>query len=151
MTGLWILLAGAVATAVCIFLLGQLALWGARRVARSKAYQNSLRRVKTAHTRTLTSLQKMSTMQLKQRSMGAMQAGGSDGGCAPYDSGASEAAANGELPRFRAPGGEEQQAMLAAAVDDLAARLEAVQQLVRLNGGGSGGGGDHGGGANARV
>ena len=140
-TGLWILLACAVATALCMFLLSRILLCSARRFARSKAYQASLRRVKSAQLRTLTGLQKMSTMQLKRRSVGATQVGGSDeDGCAPYDGSSNEAAANGERPRLVSPADEEQQAMLAAAVDDLAARLGAVQQLVaarRHGGGGS--------------
>lgn len=131
-TGLWILLAGAVATAVCVFLLGQLVLCSARRVARTKAYRASLRRVKTAQLRTLSSLQRMSAMpSVKRRTMIATEAGGgSDDGLAPCSG--SDEAADVKL-RKPSPGSEEQQAMLAAAVDvarDLAARLDAVQRLV---------------------
>lgn len=47
-TGLWILLAGTVATALIIFAGSHMALCGARRVASTKAYQGSVSRLQMA-------------------------------------------------------------------------------------------------------
>lgn len=110
---LWILLGGTVAVAILVFLGGQLALCGARRVARSKAYQRSLRRVRA-----------MRSLSGRRR--------GADGpdGAASSKGGAAAAASNGRLAGGSSNLGADSAAAadpeqaLSAAVADMAAQLQ---------------------------
>ena len=70
LAGLWIMLGGAVALALLIFLGGQLALCGARRVASTKTYQRSMHKLQTVGSR------QMSTLRTLKRRSSSLLTGG---------------------------------------------------------------------------
>lgn len=108
-SGLWILLAGTVAAAVLIFLGGQLALCGARRLAKTKTYQQSISRLHTVRG----SLPRRSSFTHRN----AADANGE------ANSGAAGSRAEAGLADAPAPADPR---ALAAAVADLAAQLQAL-------------------------
>lgn len=61
MAGLWLLLAAAVGCSFFIFLAGQVALCGARRVSRTQVYQRSMQAVRHMGSRQVTRLQRAGT------------------------------------------------------------------------------------------
>lgn len=151
-SGLWILLGGTIVAALLIFAGGHVALWGARRLARTRTVKRSVARVQSVAKLSLSLTRQASGRGLgrlgsltRQLSSGA----GTDAGDGQHSCGSIDAAAEAALTMERglpAPQAAEPvyaagPAALEDAVADVAARVQHLQQLLaagKLGGGAAG-------------